>query len=63
MGQRARKGGTGSNQHVSKPDTVSGLQTTADIAEDLNVSERTVQRYVRIGEDVSEEAAEIVLRG
>ncbi len=42
MGQRARRGGGGSNQHESKRATVARLQkTTADIAKEAGMSERT----------------------
>jgi ParB family transcriptional regulator, chromosome partitioning protein len=45
-GERAR---VGENQHSAGPDTVSVPQRTANLAEDLDVSEKTYQRRHKIG--------------
>ncbi len=42
LGKRAERGGDGSNQHISKPETVSGLLTTANIAAEIGKTERSV---------------------
>ena len=55
MGQRAEFGmGRGNTA------TDAGFYTTADIAKEMKVSERTVRNYIRVGEDITEEAADIV---
>lgn len=50
MGQRRAEGGSGSNQHGSNPATAAGFQkTTADVANEAGVSERSWQGRVKIG--------------
>lgn len=61
LGQRARRGGSGSNQYESKPATAAGLQkTTADIAREAGVSERTWQNRAKIGRGLGERTREVL---
>ena len=59
-GERAERGGTGSNQHTSKPVTVTGLQTTEELAKAAGMSTSTYERRARIGRDLTEETKAII---
>lgn len=54
-GERAERGGSGSNQYDSKPVTVTGLQkTTEDLARDAGMSKSSYEKRVKIGHGLAE---------
>ena len=57
-GQRA-KASPGSNQH-EVPVTVTGTKTTADLATEAGMSERTYQRRSKVGRDIAPATADIL---
>ncbi len=61
MGQRAKGGGTGSNQYKSNPAAVAGLQkTTADIAKEAGMSERSWRNRTKIGRGLGEKTRAVL---
>lgn len=60
-GERRKDGGNGSNQHKSNPVTVTGLQkSTAELATEAGMSERTYQRRAKVGHSIASATADIL---
>ena len=62
LGLRAKRGGTGANQHKSRPADSAGLQTTADLAKDVGVSERTYREDVSIGKSIDDDVLDTLAK-
>jgi len=60
LGLRKKPHGDGSNQHKSKGEIISPLRTTADIAKEVGVSERTLQHNKQLARDLTPEAKAVV---
>ena len=60
LGQRAKSGGTGANQHGSRGADSAPLRTTQDIADEIGISKRTLKVNKQLARDLVPEAKEVV---